>query len=256
MIVTWNVVFFGYMIVLSNVSKAYGDFAALHETNVTFGVGQTSVIIGPSGCGKSTVLRLINGLIAPSSGSVTIQDQLLNAHSVLQIRQRMGYVIQDGGLFPHFTARENIILLAVHLKLPKAQIDRRVRELCSITQFEHVLLDRYPSELSGGQRQRVSLMRALMLDPDVLLLDEPLAALDPMVRSLLQTDLKRVFAELQKTVILVTHDLPEAAYFADTIILMGKGSIVQTGTLDEIQTAPKSEFVTSFIAAQRSLANV
>jgi osmoprotectant transport system ATP-binding protein len=244
------------MIALAEVSKSYGNAIALNPTSFTFGDGLTTVIIGPSGCGKSTVLRLINGLINPSHGNITVKGQSLTHASLLQVRQRMGYVIQDGGLFPHLTALENIILLATQLKLSRDHIDARVKELSRLCHFDALLLDRYPAELSGGQRQRVSLMRALMLDPDVLLLDEPLAALDPMVRSLLQIDLKRVFAELGKTVILVTHDLPEAAYFADSIVLMDNGSIVQTGTIEELQTSPKSEFVTSFIAAQRRLAIV
>lgn len=131
-----------------------------------------------------------------------------------------------------------------------------MRELCALAHFDQALLGRYPSELSGGQRQRVSLMRALLLDPEALLLDEPLAALDPMVRSALQTELKQIFAALKKTVILVTHDLPEAAYFADTIILMNKGSVEQIGSFEDLQTRPQSAFVTQFIAAQRSLTSL
>jgi osmoprotectant transport system ATP-binding protein len=244
------------VIELQGVSKYYGTAQALHPTDITFAPGKVTVLIGPSGCGKSTLLRLINGLILPSSGTIHLAGALLEPRSLLQLRRNMGYVIQDGGLFPHLSARENILLMPKYLKHTSGQMTERVYELCAVAHFETSLLDRFPSELSGGQRQRVSLMRALILDPGILLLDEPLAALDPMVRASLQTELKQIFANLKKTVILVTHDLPEAAFFADTIILMNKGAIVQTGNITELQEHPKSEFVRSFIAAQRRLSAV
>jgi osmoprotectant transport system ATP-binding protein len=164
----------------------------------------------------------------------------------------VGYVIQDGGLFPHLTASGNITLMARQLKWDGARIKDRLEALLTLTKFPRDGLARYPVQLSGGQRQRVALMRALMLDPDVLLLDEPLAALDPMIRYELQNDLRGIFQELSKTTVLVTHDLAEAAYFGDRIVLMREGEIVQQGTLEAMLRSPAEPFVTQFINAQRS----
>ena len=167
----------------------------------------------------------------------------------------MGYVIQEGGLFPHLSAGDNVTLMARYLKWDTHRIENRLHELAEIARFPVDGLSRFPAQLSGGQRQRVSLMRALMLDPDVLLLDEPLGALDPMIRADLQTDLKRIFQSLKKTVLLVTHDMGEAAFFSDLIILLRDGEIVQAGTLDEFFETPADPFVTHFINAQRSPLN-
>jgi osmoprotectant transport system ATP-binding protein len=163
-------------------------------------------------------------------------------------------VIQEGGLFPHLTARGNILLMARHLHRPENEMRARLSELRALTRFPENLLDRYPLELSGGQRQRVSLMRALMLSPELLLLDEPLGALDPLVRAALQKDLKEIFARLRQTALLVTHDLAEAAYLGDEIVLMNEGRIVQQGSLSDLRDKPTSNFVSEFINAQRSLA--
>ena len=168
--------------------------------------------------------------------------------------RRVGYVIQEGGLFPHLTARANVLLMSRHLGRPAPEMEARLEELSALSQFPRAALDRYPTELSGGQRQRVSLMRALMLAPQVLLLDEPLGALDPLVRSALQRDLKEIFSRLKQTAILVTHDMGEAAYLADEIVLMNEGRIVQCGSAADLRDHPANEFVTEFINAQRSAA--
>jgi len=160
-------------------------------------------------------------------------------------------VIQNGGLFPHLTARRNVTLMARYLNWKRSEIEARLLELAELTQFPLDGLDRYPVQLSGGQKQRLALMRALMLDPKVLLLDEPLGALDPIIRFDLQTDLKRIFQRLRKTVVLVTHDLDEAEYFGDSIVLMREGRIVQQGSIHEMVNAPIDPFVTHFIHAQR-----
>ena len=244
------------LVELSGVSKKYGTALALHATSLDFGRGKTTVLIGPSGCGKSTLLRLIIRLLEPDAGTIRFNGALITPLNISELRRRIGYVIQDGGLFPHLTARKNILLMASHLKWSTRKIQDRLSELCALTRFPDSGLDRFPVELSGGQRQRISLMRALMLSPELLLLDEPLGALDPLVRAALQKDLKEIFIRLKQTAILVTHDLAEAAYLGDEIVLMSDGAIVQRGTLDNLRTNPATPFVTDFINAQRSLAAI
>ncbi len=239
------------MIELRSVSKSYDGAAALLPTSLSFAPGKTTALIGPSGCGKSTILKLIIGLLAPDGGVVEFDGAPVAAANVQAARRRMGYVIQDGGLFPHLTAEENVLLMARHLDKPEAENRKRLAALCELTRFPAAGLTRYPLELSGGQRQRVSLMRALMLEPELLLLDEPLGALDPLVRFSLQEDLKAIFAKLGQTVILVTHDLAEAAFLSHTIVLMQAGRIVQTGTLADLRERPAEPFVTEFLRAQR-----
>jgi len=192
-------------------------------------------------------------LVGPDHGSVRFDSQGVDSANALSIRRGMGYVIQDGGLFPHLTARGNLRLQPRTFGWSDDRISERIAELVELTRFPASGLDRFPVQLSGGQRQRVSLMRALMLDPRALLLDEPLGALDPMIRSDLQSDLKAIFAKLGKTVVLVTHDLAEAAYLGHRIVLMHEGRIVQEGTYDELLSSPVSPFVTRFVGAQRSL---
>lgn len=242
------------LVQLRGISKAFGGAAALRSTDLAFDRGKTTVLIGPSGCGKSTLLRLIIGLLEPDAGTIEFDGAPVTFANIAELRRRIGYVIQDGGLFPHLTARRNVLLMPAHLKRPAATMDERLAELCVLTRFPQGALDRYPIELSGGQRQRISLMRALALSPELLLLDEPLGALDPLVRAALQKDLKEIFARLKQTAILVTHDLAEAAFLGDEIVLMNEGRIVQKGTLGELRSQPASSFVSEFITAQRSLA--
>jgi osmoprotectant transport system ATP-binding protein len=244
------------MIELESVSRKFGATTALHETDLCFATGRTTVLIGPSGCGKSTILRLIIGLLAPTTGTIKIEGQPVSASNLLALRRRIGYVIQEGGLFAHLTAAQNVLLMAKHLNQPAGQMQTRLRELCELTHFPENALTRYPVELSGGQRQRVSLMRALMLQPSVLLLDEPLGALDPMVRARLQDELKEIFQRLQQTIVLVTHDMAEAAFFAHLIVLLNEGRVVQSGTLDDLRARPASTFVRDFLHAQRGLAAI
>jgi len=172
--------------------------------------------------------------------------------NVVELRRRMGYVIQDGGLFPHLSARSNVTLMARYLRLSREHVQARLGELADLTRFPRDGLDRFPVQLSGGQRQRVSLMRALMLDPAVLLLDEPLGALDPIIRLDLQADLRQIFQRLGKTVVMVTHDLAEAGFFGDQIVLCREGRIVQQGQLADLVRTPADPFVTRFINAQRT----
>jgi osmoprotectant transport system ATP-binding protein len=244
------------LVKLVNVSKRYGKEVALHPTSLSVARGKTTVLIGPSGCGKSTLLRLIIRLVEADSGSIVFDGEPMTSENIDQLRRRIGYMIQEGGLFPHLTACANVLLMARHIRKPKEETHNRLLELCELTRFSQNLLPRYPVELSGGQRQRVSLMRALMLFPELLLLDEPLGALDPLVRASLQKDLKEIFARLGQTVLFVTHDLAEAVYFGDEILLMNQGKIVQKGTITDLRERPADPFVSEFINAQRGIASL
>jgi osmoprotectant transport system ATP-binding protein len=193
------------------------------------------------------------GLEWPDQGEVRFDGESLQRGRLLAQRRRIGYVIQEGGLFPHLTAYGNAALLARTIGWPETRIRARVEELAALCQLPADALHRYPAELSGGQRQRVGLIRALMLDPAVLLLDEPLAALDPMIRFDLQDQLKQLFAELGKTVVLVSHDIAEAAFLADVLVILHHGRIVQQGAPRTLLDAPAEPFVRDFLTAQRSL---
>lgn len=236
-----------------DVCKFFGNDFALCDINLEVERGKISALIGPSGCGKSTILRLIVGLVVADAGEIQFDGEQIAPRTIMKIRRRLGYVIQDGGLFPHLTAQHNLTLQPRMFRKRREEIERRIEELCQLTKFPNSALDRYPLELSGGQRQRVSLMRALMLSPELLLLDEPFAALDPLVRVNLQRDLKEICARLQQTVLLVTHDLAEAAFLGDEIALMNAGRIVQRGSIADLRAKPANEFVREFINAQRGL---
>ena len=170
----------------------------------------------------------------------------------MKIRRKIGYVIQEGGLFPHLTALQNISLVAEYLEWNSDKIKARIKDLTELTHFPDDALERFPLQLSGGQRQRVGLMRALMLDPEMLLMDEPLGALDPMIRADLQEELKEIFRNLGKAVLLVTHDINEAGFFADEILLMRDGKVLQQGSIKELLNNPVDDFVKKFINAQRN----
>jgi len=238
---------------MEHVSKRYGSVLALDDISLAFAAGSTTALIGSSGSGKSTVLRLLLGLEWPDQGCVRVDGQVLERSAVLALRRRVGYLTQDGGLFPHLTALGNLALLPRHLGWNAQRIRQRAHELAALTHLSPAVLERYPAELSGGQRQRVALMRGLMLDPDALLLDEPLGALDPIVRHELQDELKIIFDQLGKTVIVVTHDLAEAVWFADRLVLVRGGAVVQDGRFEDLRDRPASAFVTHFVQAQRRL---
>ena len=240
------------MIDVREVSKSFGPNRVLDRVSVAIPAGQTTVLLGPSGGGKSTLLRVMNGLVRPDAGQVRFDGRPLTPENSRSARHRMGYVVQDGGLFPHLTAAANVSLLARHLGWNRDRIRGRLTDLADLARLPVELLDRYPAELSGGQRQRVGLMRALMLDPAVLLMDEPLGALDPITRALLQGDLRDIFRGLQKTVVLVTHDLAEAAYFADDVVLLANGRIEQRGSMRDLVRSPATDFVTEFVRAQQA----
>ena len=242
------------VIQLDQVSKSYAGRCVLQPTSLQVMPGQTVSLVGQSGSGKSTVLRIVLGLIRPDGGSVALNGAPLTPGNARRLRHGAGYVIQDGGLFPHLTAADNVVLLARHLGWDAGRRTARVRELAEMVRLPEDALGRYPQQLSGGQRQRVGLMRALMLDPPVLLLDEPLGALDPLTRAELQRELRALFSQLRKTVLLVTHDLGEAAYFGGNIGVMHAGRLLQLGTLCELREAPADPYVPALIAAQQQAA--
>ncbi len=240
------------MLTLSNIQKSFDNQVALDIPHLNITGQQTTILIGPSGCGKSTLLKMINGLIKPDQGEVLFKQGKINTQNINLLRRQMGYVIQEGGLFPHLSARDNIMLMPRHIKLAPDTAEQRLQSLAELTQLDAGQLKRFPSQLSGGQRQRVALMRALILDPDLLLLDEPLGALDPMIRFEMQSQLKSIFQKLGKTVLMVTHDLNEAGFFGDHLVLLRSGKIVQQGTARQLIENPNEPFVEQFINAQRA----
>jgi osmoprotectant transport system ATP-binding protein len=244
------------MISVVGVSKSYGSTVVLAPTWLEVGEGERLAIVGPSGCGKSTLLRTIVGLVAPDRGTISIGGAALTPATAATVRLRIGYVIQEGGLFPHLTSAENVALLAGRRGWEATRIESRVEELARLVRVAPALLARYPLQLSGGERQRVGLMRALMLDPDVLLLDEPMGALDPLVRARLQDELLDVMNRLKKSVVLVTHDMYEAALFGHRLAVMRAGHIVQEGTLRDLAETPADPFVVEFLRAQRGMDRV
>ena len=241
------------MIELEHVSKTYGTLRALSDINLAVSSGGTTVFIGPSGCGKSTLIRIMMGLIQADRGAVRYKGLVVEEETAEKLRRNFGYVIQGGGLFPHLTARENATLMSRYLGQPESLISDRLEELTELTRLPGEVLDHYPVQLSGGQKQRVALIRALMLDPELLMLDEPLGALDPIVRYQLQTELRDIFHQLGKTVIMVTHDIGEAGFFGDDIVLLREGAIVQRGPIEDFVNNPSEPFVNEFISAQRTL---
>lgn len=244
------------MLELEHVHKSFEGRTVLSDVSLTIPKGATHALIGSSGSGKTTLLRLTLGLIPFEKGYVKINEQPLSSFTPTEWADRIGYVPQEGGLFPHITGKQNVALVPGLRKWPAARIDARVEELRTLVGLDTTILSRFPHEMSGGQRQRVAIMRAAMMDPPVMLLDEPMAALDPLIRSTLQEELKSIFQRLAKTVLIVTHDLGEAAFLAERITLLHQGRIIQTGTYRELLLTPADPFVSAFINAQRSLPDV
>jgi len=238
------------MITVRQVSKRYGATVALENVSLEVTARTTHVLLGSSGSGKSTLLRVILGLVEPDVGEARVDGVAVTPATRGHLVGRVGYVVQEGGLYPHLTVRGNVSLPAEALGWPGARIAERVRGLAELAGIDEAMLARYPAELSGGQRQRVGLMRALVLDPPLLLLDEPLGALDPIVRADLQAELRRLFGALGKTVLLVTHDVREAVLLGAAITLLRGGRVVQQGTFADLAHKPAEPFVTEFLSAQ------
>jgi osmoprotectant transport system ATP-binding protein len=239
------------LIALDEIEKSFAGRTVLGPLSLEVPAGRRLAIVGPSGCGKSTLLRVILGLVRADRGRVAVAGEALADATKLALRRRIGYVVQDGGLFPHLSAERNVTLVAKHLGWDEARIQKRVDRLAELAGLDRDVLLRWPAELSGGQRQRVGVMRALMLDPDVLLLDEPLGALDAITRGRLQRELGALFRSLGKTVILVTHDVAEAGLLAEETAVMREGRIVQRGGLDAIAREPVDSFVRELVASRR-----
>lgn len=240
------------MLTFQDVSKVYnGAKKAVSDMNLEVKKGEFVVFIGPSGCGKTTTMKMINRLIEPSDGTISIEGENILDKDPVQLRREIGYVIQQIGLFPHMTIQENISLVPKLLKWPMEKRRKRAEELLQLVNMDTEYLDRFPHELSGGQQQRIGVLRALAADPPLILMDEPFGALDPITRDSLQEEFKKLQQSLGKTIVFVTHDMDEALKLADRIVIMRDGELVQVGSPDEILQKPANEFVEQFIGKER-----
>ncbi|WP_218077562.1 glycine betaine ABC transporter ATP binding protein YehX [Escherichia coli] len=234
------------MIEFSHVSKLFGAQKAVNDLNLNFQEGSFSVLIGTSGSGKSTTLKMINRLVEHDSGELRFAGEEIRSLPVLELRRRMGYAIQSIGLFPHWSVAQNIATVLQLQKWSRARIDDRIDELMALLGLESNLRERYPHQLSGGQQQRVGVARALAADPQVLLMDEPFGALDPVTRGALQQEMTRIHRLLGRTIVLVTHDIDEALRLAEHLVLMDHGEVVQQGNPLTMLTRPANDFVRQF----------
>lgn len=241
------------MIRLEALSRHFDGHAAVEDISLEISGGTLQVLIGPSGCGKSTLLRLINRLIAPTTGRVLLDGVDTATLAPEALRRRIGYVIQGTGLFPHLTVAENIAVVPRLLGWPKAARRQRVEALMELVRLEPALAARYPAALSGGQQQRVGIARALAADPALLLMDEPFSALDPVTRRQLQAALLDIQQRVRKTIVFVTHDMEEAVRLGDRIALMQDGRLVQNGPPDALLRHPVNAFAAAFVGEERAL---
>lgn len=240
------------MIQFRDVTKEFKGNVVLSDISMDIGDGELTVLIGPSGCGKTTTLKMINRLIPTSKGKIFIDEKNIEEMDKVQLRRNMGYVIQQGGLFPHMTIRQNIEIIERMEKKNPEEIVENTKKLMKMVDLDpDQFLDRYPTELSGGQRQRIGVIRALANDPDIILLDEPFSALDPVTRSSLQDELIELQSKVGKTMVFVTHDMDEAIKIADRICIMKGGHILQFDTPETILKQPADEFVANFVGTNR-----
>jgi len=240
------------LIQFKNVNKSFNGKPILKDINITIEKGQLVVFIGPSGCGKTTTLKMINKLLTPTSGEILIDGENINTKNTIKLRRNMGYVIQQAGLLPHLTIGENIALIASIEKMPKDKIKEKVLELLNLVGLDpEEYLNKYPKQLSGGQQQRVGVARALVMDPDVILMDEPFSALDPITKTQLQDEIFNIQQNFKKTIIFVTHDMDEALKLGDKICILDAGSVVQFDTPEELLKNPINDFVRDFVGKNR-----
>jgi osmoprotectant transport system ATP-binding protein len=239
---------------LERLTKRFGGRVAVDELTLEVPAGETCVLVGPSGCGKTTTMKMINRLVEPTSGQIFLDDDDVTHVDPVRLRRRIGYVIQQVGLFPHMTIAQNVATVPQLLGWPGPRIARRVEEMLALVGLEPAqFLDRYPRHLSGGQRHRVGVARALAADPPVMLMDEPFGAVDPIVRAGLQAELLGILRRLAKTVIFVTHDIDEAIRMGDLVAIMKDGQLVQCARPETLLSAPKDAFVADFVGADRAL---
>ena len=242
------------MIKLSHVSKSYDGHEAVKDISLHVKKGEFIILLGPSGCGKSTTLRLINKMIERTSGEIFVQDENIDSVKGETLRKNIGYVIQSIGLFPHMTVAQNIATVPLLKKWEKSRIEKRTVEMLELVGLSpQMYLKKYPHELSGGEAQRIGVARALASDPEILLMDEPFGAVDPINRVRLQKEFKEIQKKLQKTVIFVTHDVEEALFLGDRICIMREGEIIQVDTPSEIVLNPKDEFIRDFFRGEGAL---
>jgi osmoprotectant transport system ATP-binding protein len=244
------------MISLQDVSKWFPQAIspAVDHLDLHVPAGATCVLLGPSGCGKTTTIRMVNRLIEPSAGRILVEGEDVTQIDPVRLRRRIGYVIQQVGLFPHMTVAENVATVPRLLGWPFVQIQRRVDEMLTLVGLDPgQFMGRYPRQLSGGQRQRVGVARALAADPAVMLMDEPFGSVDPIIRARLQNEFLAILQRLKKTVILVTHDLDEAIHMADLVAVMRDGRVAQFGTPDQLLARPADPFVADFVGTERAL---
>lgn len=241
------------MIEFSSVRKEYpGGAVAVEDFTLSAPTGSVTVLVGSSGCGKTTLLRMVNRMVEPTAGRVSIDGISVAERDPVELRRSIGYVMQSGGLLPHKSVAENIQTVAKLRGISKTERETRVRELMATVGLDSDLADRYPAQLSGGQQQRVGVARALAVDPNILLMDEPFGAVDPLVRSDLQQELLELQRTLAKTVLFVTHDIDEAFLLGDYVAILGSGAtVIQHGTPEEILATPANDFVEAFIGADR-----
>lgn len=239
------------MITVSGLTKSFGDNKAVNDISFEVSEGENLVLLGTSGCGKTTTLKMINRLIAPDSGKITINGADITEGKPEELRRKIGYVMQSTGLFPHYTIQENIAVVPKLLHWPVDKTEQRTLELLEKFQLPQSILKLYPNELSGGQQQRVGLARALITDPAILLMDEPFGALDNVTRTGIQEEFKALEEFKRKTIVMVTHDVMEAFELADRICVMDKGKIIQIGTPKELLFKPTNDFVSKFLDGQR-----
>jgi osmoprotectant transport system ATP-binding protein len=235
------------MIELDHVSKRYGARDSVSDVSFAVEKGAFCAMVGPSGSGKSTTLRMINRLIEPSAGHIRINGEDVTTLPIAALRRRIGYAIQSVGLVPHWSIADNIATVPRLLKWPEERVQQRVDELLSMLQLDATTRTKFPHQLSGGQQQRIGVARALAADPEVLLMDEPLGALDPITREALRAELSRIHRSTGKTILFVTHDIDEALQLADTIALLRDGKLVQYGSPIELLTRPADDFVRDFM---------
>ncbi|MCM3398539.1 betaine/proline/choline family ABC transporter ATP-binding protein [Oceanobacillus profundus] len=240
------------MLEFHDVTKRYGNGKpAVNNLNLTIEKGEFVCFIGPSGCGKTTTMKMVNRLIDVTEGAILVDGKNIKEQDPVELRRSIGYVIQQIGLMPHMTIRENIVLVGTLLKWRKEKKDERARELIKLVNLPEEYLDKYPHELSGGQQQRIGVLRALAANPPLILMDEPFGALDPITRDALQEEFKKLQRELNKTIVFVTHDMDEALKLGDRIVIMKDGEVVQVDTPEEILRNPANEFVEEFLGKDR-----